>query len=260
MGSVVSHAGGKISSETPLQRHGPDVGLRRFQQWVNATDGKACPNNSSLRIKSPALLRRWPRARAEGREGKSKRRFAAVSKNKDGSLCAGSASRNECGRNFSRRAATELFLHVGLGEPVVVDAKPAAQYPISPSCDIPGEAHARTEQVVDRVQQSVVRSLGVAIRDLLLLGCPCAQVKVSKDCRRTLGPGISAVVIPQTQGDGQSLLRLPGIFRKKSKSPGGCIPAPQLLLPGLRIVVNTVFVRGSVLCQRQQVAERKLRL
>src|SRR5580692_11731167 len=145
MRSVITHTGGKILPQAPLQRHRPDVRRRRLQQRVNAADGEACSDNSSLRVKSASLLRRGARSWPESWEGKSKGRLAAVSENEDRSLRAGGAVGHEGRRNLSRGAAAKFFLHVGLREPVVIDAKPAAHHPVSLFRDIPGEADARTE-------------------------------------------------------------------------------------------------------------------
>src|ERR1700733_4977664 len=132
MGSVVAHTGGEIVSQSPLQGRRPDIRRRRLQQRVDATDGEACSDNSSLRVKPAAgeLVRTARNAISECWEGKSKWGFAAVSQNKNRRSCTPRASGNECGRNLSRRAAAKFFLHVGLGKPVVIDTKPAAYHPV----------------------------------------------------------------------------------------------------------------------------------
>ena len=175
--------------------------------------------------------------------------------------CAEAVPPGNKGRsNFSRRAAAEFFLHVRLGQPVVVDAKSAAHHPVAVPRGIPRDTDARTEQIVDRVQQSVVGSLGIAVRHLLLLCCTGSQVEVSKHRRRTLRPRVAAVVVAQAQGQGQILSCFPSVLHKQSEGSGSGIPTPQLFCAGRGIVIDAVFVCGSVLRQSQQIAEREFRL
>ena len=87
---------------------------------------------------------------------------------KDGRLRTRGPTRDKGWIDFSRRAAAEFFLHVGLGQPVVIDSKPSAHHPVAPSGGIPRDANPGTKQIVDLVEQRVVGRLRVAIGNLLL--------------------------------------------------------------------------------------------
>ena len=162
------------------------------------------------------------------------------------------------GDNQSRRAAAKFFLHVGRGQPVVVDAK-AAAHAQSP---FPVGSQATPTRGLNRLltecSKRVVRCLGIAVRNLLLLGCARAQVEVAEHRGVALGPRIAAVVIAQAQGQGQIPSRLPGVFDEQSKGSGSCIPIPQLLRAGCGVVHDAVFVGGGILRQLQQIVEGRI--
>src|SRR5579863_8787384 len=110
------------------------------------------------------------------------------------------------------------------------------------------------------MKQCVRSRLGIPIANLLLLRRAGAKIEVAEDGRRTLGPGVTAVVITQSKSQRQVLSGLPSVFHKEAKSPGGSIPVPQLLRSGVGVVHDAVFVGRSILCKLEQVIEGELGL
>src|SRR6185437_16230722 len=139
MGAVIAHARSEILAQSPLHRHGPDVGFRRLQEGIDAANCKAGTNHSALCVE-PTL---------KCREREAKRRLAAGSEDKDGCLRSGCSAPYKIRIDQSRRASTELFLYVRLSEPVVVDAQSAPTRPVAIDRRIPCETPPRAEQIVD---------------------------------------------------------------------------------------------------------------
>src|SRR5579864_3109018 len=245
--SVITHGCGKVAAYLSFHACRPDICLRRFQQRINPADRETGTHNSALCIK-PAL---------ESRKCETKGRFAAGSQHKD----RGSRRSREKGRQDQTwRTASEFFLDVRRRQPVVVHAKTTAYYPVALSRRIPSDSNTRTEQVIDRVQQSIMRRFRVAVRYLLLLGVARTEVEISEHGRCTLGPRVATVVISQAQSKGEISSRLPCVFNKQPEGSGSRVPIPQLLVPGCRVVHDAVFVCRSILRQGQQIVEREFRL
>src|SRR3954471_4036911 len=108
------------------------------------------------------------------------------------------------------------------------------------------------------MQQSIMRTFGVAICYLFLFGSPRTQVEVSEYRRVTLGPRVAAVVIPQAQGYSEIPSRFPGVFDKQSKCARGGIPIPQLLLASGGVVHHPVFIGRIILGEVEKGVEYKL--
>src|SRR5215469_17674825 len=109
------------------------------------------------------------------------------------------------------------------------------------------------------MQQCVVCCLRITIACLLLNCVSGTIVEVTEYSGRTLGPGVSAVVVTQTQRQSEILSGFPDVLGKQSECPGGSIPVPQLLLPGRRIVHHAILVVRRILSQLEQVIEGELR-